>query len=115
MASCHRYHKSSKRVELFARFCGIPEAGKPLDLNHLNFFLYLSKYVHGNPKRISEEIGMGLRCLEQPSSEATLDIREADHAMNWLHSECFRSHRDVLHEATAILRTKVSVDWAWQF
>lgn len=107
LASIYRHHKDSKRVRLFAQFCGVPIGVRGLDLNHLNFYLYLTKYAHGNPKKVAEELGLGLRCLEQSPEESIVDITDADHLMAWLHSECFRSHRDVLHEASAKLRTRI--------
>lgn len=108
LASIYRHYKDSKRVRLFAQFCGVPVGVRALDLNHLNFYLYLTKYAHGNPRKIAEELGLGLRCLEQDPKEAVVDIKDADHLMAWLHSECFRSHRDVLHEASAKLRARIN-------
>lgn len=105
IASVHRWKDESRRVKMFAQFCGVPEAGPPRSLDLLNFFLYMIKYTHGNPKHNPEEVGLGLNALACEPDAAFIELQHAERSAEWLHTECFQSSREVLAELATEFRT----------
>ena len=105
MHSVDHWAKESTRVKLFAQFCGKKGVDR-LDLNVLNFYLFLTKFTHGNPKKVEGEVGLGLNCLsfEMEVEGAQLELKDAEAAAAWLHTECFQSPKEVVKELSTQFR-----------
>jgi len=96
MNSVHHWMDKSPRVKMFGQFCGVAAAGPKRGLDVLNFYLFSVNYTHGKPKHHADEVGLGLNALSLEADQAFLDIKQAEQAASWLHSECFKGGRDVL-------------------
>jgi len=105
IASVHRWMGESPRIKMFAQFVGAPSAGPLRDLDVLNFYLYAVKYTHGNQKHHADEVGLGLNVLATESNLSLIDLKHAEQAASWLHTECFQSARGVLQELSTEFRT----------
>lgn len=106
IASVHHWKGESRRVKMFAQFCGVPGEEKR-DLDVLNFYLHAVKYTHGNPKHIPDEVGLGLNSLGVEMEHALITLKDAEKSADWLHNECFQSSKEVLHNLATEFRTLI--------
>jgi len=106
MHSVEHWAEHSVRVQLFAQFCG-KHGVKKLDLNVLNFYLFMVKYTHGNPKNVPDEVGLGLNVLsyEMETDASQIELKDAEQATNWLHGECFQCSKEVVKDLSTEFRT----------